>query len=59
VLAKKDFVVRFVNDDSGATAVEYGLVAAIIAVGIIGAARILGSQIGTTFNTARIAMKNG
>jgi pilus assembly protein Flp/PilA len=42
--------VRFVNDESGATAIEYGLIAALIAVGIIAAARGFGSQISTTFN---------
>ena len=44
-------VVRFVKDEFGATAIEYGLIAALIAVGIIAAARGLGSQIGATFNT--------
>ena len=45
----KSFVERFVNDESGATAIEYGLIAALIAVGIIAAARALGTQINTTF----------
>ena len=45
------FVKRFVKDESGATAIEYGLIVALIAVGIIAAARGLGSQIGATFNT--------
>lgn len=31
----KTFVARFVNDESGATAIEYGLIAAIVGVGII------------------------
>ena len=44
----KSQVVRFVQDDFGATAIEYGLIAALIAVGIIAAARGLGSQIGAT-----------
>jgi pilus assembly protein Flp/PilA len=47
----KNFLARFVRDESGATSVEYGLIAALIAVAIIGAARALGTQIGTTFNT--------
>ena len=33
---------RFMNDESGATSIEYGLIAALIAVGIIGAASLLG-----------------
>lgn len=55
----QNVIVRFVKDESGATAIEYGLIAALIAVGIIGAARILGSQISTTFNSVTTAMKNG
>ena len=51
------FIARFAKDESGATAIEYGLIAALIAVGIIGAARLLGSQISTTFNTVTTAMK--
>ena len=42
-------VTRFLKDESGATAIEYGLIAALIAVGIIGAARILGTTISATF----------
>jgi pilus assembly protein Flp/PilA len=49
-------VKRFVQDESGATAIEYGLIAALIAVGIIAAARGLGSQIGDTFNTVTTTM---
>jgi pilus assembly protein Flp/PilA len=40
---------RFVKDESGATAIEYGLIAALIAVGIITAATALGTQISATF----------
>jgi pilus assembly protein Flp/PilA len=40
---------RFVKDESGATAIEYGLIAALIAVAIIGAATTLGTEIGETF----------
>ena len=53
----KSFAVRFVQDESGATAIEYGLIAALIAVAIIAAARALGLQISTTFNTVTTAMK--
>ena len=49
---------RFVKDESGATAIEYGLIAALIAVGIIAAARGLGSQIGGTFNTLTTTMNS-
>ncbi len=36
---------RFMNDESGATAIEYGLIAALIAVAIISAATILGTNL--------------
>ena len=49
---------RFVKDESGATAIEYGLIAALIAVGIIAAARGLGSQISATFNTITSTMSS-
>ena len=53
----KSYVVRFLKDESGATAIEYGLIAALIAVGIIAAARALGTQISGTFNNVANAMK--
>jgi len=40
---------RFMNDESGATAIEYGLIAALIGVVIIGALRIIGTNLNTTF----------
>jgi pilus assembly protein Flp/PilA len=53
---------RFVSDESGATAIEYGLIAALIAVGIIVAATTLGTSLSSLFdrisgklNTATIA----
>lgn len=42
-------VARFVNDESGATAIEYGLIAALIAVGIIAAATALGGSLSGLF----------
>jgi pilus assembly protein Flp/PilA len=47
----KNLFARFMNDESGATAIEYGLIAALIGVGIIVAATNLGSQLSTTFAT--------
>ncbi len=44
------FVTQFLNDESGATAIEYGLIAALIAVVIITAVTALGSTIKTKFN---------
>ena len=43
-------VARFMNDESGATAIEYGLIAALIAVGIIAAATTLGNGLANIFN---------
>lgn len=41
---------RFAQDESGATAIEYGLIAALISVGIIIAAQALGGNLGNLFN---------
>ena len=41
---------RFLKDDSGATAIEYGLIAALIAVVIITALKTIGSNLLTAFN---------
>ena len=46
----KNVVTRFAADESGATAIEYALLAALIAVGIITAATKLGSNISNTMN---------
>lgn len=43
-------VARFMNDESGATAIEYGLIAALISVGIIAAATTLGNGLSGLFN---------
>jgi pilus assembly protein Flp/PilA len=42
---------RFANDESGATAIEYGLIAAGISVVIITVVNALGTQLKTTFST--------
>jgi pilus assembly protein Flp/PilA len=44
-------ITRFLRDESGATAIEYGLIAALIAVVIIGAVQLVGSNLNTTFST--------
>lgn len=45
-----NLISRFVRDDLGATAIEYGLIAALIAVVIITAVTAVGTQLSTTFN---------
>ena len=42
---------RFANDESGATAIEYGLIAAGISMAIVTAVMTLGTQLSSTFNT--------
>lgn len=44
------FVTRFLNDESGATAIEYGLIAAGIAVAIIAAVNSVGSALTDKFD---------
>ena len=46
-----NLVKRFVNDEFGATAIEYGLIAAGISVAIITVVNTLGTQLKTTFTT--------
>ncbi|MEO1252375.1 MAG: Flp family type IVb pilin [Pseudomonadota bacterium] len=47
----KALIQRFKADEDGATAIEYGLIAALIAVAIIAAVRTLGTNLSGTFNT--------
>ena len=42
---------RFIKDEDGATAIEYGLIAALIAVAIIGAVGALGTTLSSQFTT--------
>ena len=48
----------FMKDESGATAIEYGLIAAGISVAIIAAVQSLGGRIGTTFNNVASTLAN-
>jgi pilus assembly protein Flp/PilA len=48
---------RFVKDESGATAIEYGLIAAGISVAIITVVGTLGSSLNTTFTSVATALK--
>jgi pilus assembly protein Flp/PilA len=51
------FIRRFLQDDTGATAIEYGLIAAGIAVAIIVAVQTLGTNLNTTFSTVSGSLK--
>ena len=48
---------RFAADESGATAIEYGLIAALIAVVIIGGVTAIGTKLSTTFNSVASSVK--
>jgi pilus assembly protein Flp/PilA len=50
------FINKLFRDEAGATAIEYGLIAALIAVAAITAMTGLGNQLKTTFNTTSAAM---
>lgn len=47
----KALISKFVKDEEGATAIEYGLIAALIAVAIIAAVRAVGTELSNTFST--------
>ena len=47
---------KLIKNNKGATAIEYGLIAALIAVAAISAMQGLGSQLKTTFNTTSSSM---
>ncbi|HEX3406121.1 MAG TPA: Flp family type IVb pilin [Caulobacteraceae bacterium] len=51
------FVTRLMRDESGATAIEYGLIVALIAVVIIGAVSALGTSLNTTLSSAGSAIR--
>ena len=50
------FVTRFMKDESGATAIEYGLIVALIAVVIIAAVTTLGTNLKSSLSTAGSAV---
>jgi len=52
----KNLVTRFISDESGATAIEYGLIAAGISVAIIGAVSALGTSLTGTFTSVSSAL---
>ena len=45
----KTFFARYVKDESGATAIEYGLIAVLISVAIIAGVRAVGGKLSTAF----------
>ena len=53
----KKLALRFLNDDRGATAIEYGLIAAGISVAIIAVVNGLGTSLNTTFSSISSQLK--
>ena len=53
----KTLLSRFVKDESGATAIEYGLIAAGISVAIIAVVQGLGTNLHNTFSSVSSALK--
>jgi pilus assembly protein Flp/PilA len=56
-LGMRQIILNFINDDAGATAIEYGLIAAGISVAIIATVQALGSNLNTTFASVSAALK--
>ena len=52
----KAIIKRFVKDEAGVTAIEYGLIAALVAVVIIGAVTTLGTKLTGTFTSVSNAL---
>lgn len=52
------FLKTFINDESGATLIEYGLVAALVSIAAILALQLLGTALQTIFNTVSSYLAN-
>jgi pilus assembly protein Flp/PilA len=53
----KRMLAKFLNDERGATAIEYGLIAAGISVAIIAVVQGVGTSLNTTFTSVQTALK--
>ena len=51
------YIVDFIQDDSGATAIEYGLIASLIAIFLIAALTNVGTHISTVFSEVSASTK--
>ena len=52
----KNRLLRLVKNDSGATAIEYGLIAALVAVVVVAALMLMGPQLTATFGAITTAL---
>jgi pilus assembly protein Flp/PilA len=50
-------LIRFLRDETGATAIEYGLIAAGISIAIIASVNGLGTKLNTKFNSINTSLK--
>lgn len=55
----KTLISRFYKDESGATAIEYGLIAALIAVGLIAVLGAVGTNLTATFQSVANSLGGG
>jgi len=53
-----NLIAKFARDESGATAIEYGLIAAIVAIGLIASLQGLKSNLSSTFSKVGTALVN-
>jgi pilus assembly protein Flp/PilA len=56
-LPMKNLIARFVKDESGATAIEYGLIAAGISLAIIAVVNGIGSSLNTKFSSINTSLR--
>ncbi|HXC50385.1 MAG TPA: Flp family type IVb pilin [Candidatus Limnocylindrales bacterium] len=47
---------RFIRDESGATAIEYGLLAALISIAALASMKIVGTKLSSTFSTVSTSL---
>lgn len=57
--AMKNVFVKFLCDEDGVTAIEYGLIAALIAVVIVAAVKTVGTDLNTTFTLVHTKLTGG
>ena len=51
-----NFIKKFIREEDGVTAIEYGLIAALIAIVIIGAVTLVGTRLRTVFSSVATAL---
>jgi len=59
ILKAQEWVNNLIHQEDGVTAIEYGLIAALIAVAIIGAVRLVGTDLLGVFNSIVTALPGG